>query len=414
MLKFRKTKKVPDDDNPRLAVANSPQGISAKGNALQKIGGIALSAVLIPLMLAFAYLILLRQPALQEQQVDRVSSSFALQQATNIHQLFAHMQDRIRSAALSPLALSAIASESEDDLSLVEKAMLDYFPEVASLRIIPIGDMGTADFSQGNQGLRNHIEVDLVRRTSEGEETQPEAYKFEDRWLTTVAAKVSHPRIEDRWAVIVVTMDNERIAKQLKPLGDSNGRFALEQLYVTPGGQDRLDIIAENGSGSVGPNTRYADVPGTPWRVSFSPSDTLMSTLSIDPMALYTVLALITLSAFAALSVVLILFPRKLKEEIEKIVVAADQKRRLISRFRSWCRSRNNCGAPPCAPCAKPAQARKRRRGRKRQCLTRGTQISPTRSFNPKICSMKMRMRMRFWNLIWRPATPQKPSLTAR
>ena len=329
MLKFRKTKKVPDDDNPRLAVANSPQGISAKGNALQKIGGIALSAVLIPLMLAFAYLILLRQPALQEQQVDRVSSSFALQQATNIHQLFAHMQDRIRSAALSPLALSAIASESEDDLSLVEKAMLDYFPEVASLRIIPIGDMGTADFSQGNQGLRNHIEVDLVRRTSEGEETQPEAYKFEDRWLTTVAAKVSHPRIEDRWAVIVVTMDNERIAKQLKPLGDSNGRFALEQLYVTPGGQDRLDIIAENGSGSVGPNTRYADVPGTPWRVSFSPSDTLMSTLSIDPMALYTVLALLTLSAFAALSVVLILFPRKLKEEIEKIVVAADQKTSL-------------------------------------------------------------------------------------
>ena len=329
MLKFRKTKKVPDDDNPRLAVANSPQGISAKGNALQKIGGIALSAVLIPLMLAFAYLILLRQPALQEQQVDRVSSSFALQQATNIHQLFAHMQDRIRSAALSPLALSAIASESEDDLSLVEKAMLDYFPEVASLRIIPIGDMGTADFSQGNQGLRNHIEVDLVRRTSEGEETQPEAYKFEDRWLTTVAAKVSHPRIEDRWAVIVVTMDNERIAKQLKPLGDSNGRFALEQLYVTPGGQDRLDTIAENGSGSVGPNTRYADVPGTPWRVSFSPSDTLMSTLSIDPMALYTVLALLTLSAFAALSVVLILFPRKLKEEIEKIVVAADQKTSL-------------------------------------------------------------------------------------
>ncbi|MBK6508540.1 MAG: phosphomannomutase/phosphoglucomutase [Haliea sp.] len=329
MLKFRKTKKVPDDDNPRLAVANSPQGISAKGNALQKIGGIALSAVLIPLMLAFAYLILLRQPALQEQQVDRVSSSFALQQATNIHQLFAHMQDRIRSAALSPLALSAIASESEDDLSLVEKAMLDYFPEVASLRIIPIGDMGTADFSQGNQGLRNHIEVDLVRRTSEGEETQPEAYKFEDRWLTTVAAKVSHPRIEDRWAVIVVTMDNERIAKQLKPLGDSNGRFALEQLYVTPGGQDRLDIIAENGSGSVGPNTRYADVPGTPWRVSFSPSDTLMSTLSMDPMALYTVLALLTLSAFAALSVVLILFPRKLEEEIEKIVVAADQKTSL-------------------------------------------------------------------------------------
>jgi phosphomannomutase/phosphoglucomutase len=329
MLKFRKTKKRPRRRQSQAGCCQQPPGNLSQRQCLAENWwdcpvGRADSAdvgVRLPDPVAAA--------GLQEQQVDRVSSSFALQQATNIHQLFAHMQDRIRSAALSPLALSAIASESEDDLSLVEKAMLDYFPEVASLRIIPIGDMGTADFSQGNQGLRNHIEVDLVRRTSEGEETQPEAYKFEDRWLTTVAAKVSHPRIEDRWAVIVVTMDNERIAKQLKPLGDSNGRFALEQLYVTPGGQDRLDIIAENGSGSVGPNTRYADVPGTPWRVSFSPSDTLMSTLSIDPMALYTVLALITLSAFAALSVVLILFPRKLKEEIEKIVVAADQKTSL-------------------------------------------------------------------------------------
>lgn len=326
MLKFKKTKKAPEDDNLKQAVSNSPQGITAKGNALQKIGGIALAALVIPLVLVFAYLILSRQADLQEQQVDRVSSSFAMQQATIIHRLFSQLQDRMQSAALSPLASSSIASESEGDLLLVEKAMLDYFPEATSLRIIPIGDMGTADFSQGNQGLRNHIEVDLVRRTSEGEETQPEAYKFEDRWLTSLAARVTHPRIENRWAVIVVTMDNEQISKQLTPLEQSPGRFALEQMFVTPGGQDRVDIIAENGSAPAGASTRSTDIPGTSWRVSFSPSDELMSTLSVDPIPLYTALALLVLAAFASMSLVLILFPRKLGEEIERVVAAAEQK----------------------------------------------------------------------------------------
>lgn len=328
MLKFKKFKKARKDDGPKKAT-NSPQGINARGNALQKIGGMALAAILVPLALAFAYLIFARQPYLQEQQVDRLSSSFALEQATIIHRLFSQLQERIQSAALSPLALSAIASKSEKDLPLVEQAMLDYFPEVTSLRIIPIGDMGTADFSEGNQGLRNHIEVDLVRRTSEGEETQPEAYKFEDRWLTSLAARVAHPRIDDRWAVILVTLNNEEIAKQLRPLGKSQGRYALEQLFTTPGGQDRVDVVAENGSASVGPATRYADIPDTSWRISFSPSSELLSTLSLDPVPLYTLLALLVVAAFASLSIVLILFPRKLNKEIELVVAAADQKSSL-------------------------------------------------------------------------------------
>lgn len=326
MLKFKRTKKAPADDNLKQAVSNSPQGITADGNALQKIGGIALAAFLIPLMLVFAYLILSRQANLQEQQVDRVSSSFAAQQATVIDRLFSQLETRMQSAALSPLALSAIASNSVDDLPLVEKAMLDYFPEATSLRIIPIGDMGTADFSQGNQGLRNHIEVDLVRRTSEGEDTQPEAYKFEDNWLTSLAARVTHPGIENRWAVIIVTLNNDQLSKQLKPLGQSPGRFALEQMFVTPGGQNRVDTIAENGNAAVDASTRSTDIPNTSWRVSFSPSNELMSTLSIDPVPLYTALALMVLAAFASMSIVLILFPRKLSAEIETVVAAAEQK----------------------------------------------------------------------------------------
>jgi phosphomannomutase/phosphoglucomutase len=331
MLKLKKKKKAtPEDESNTGAVAKNPQGITAKGHALQKIGGLALLAILVPTLLGFAYLIMLREPVLHEQQVDRVASSFALQQATNIHGLITRMKDRVQSAALSPLSLSAIASQSEGDLALVEKAMLDYFPEVASLRIIPIGDMGTADFSEGNQGLRNHIEVDMVRRASEGEETEPESYKFEDDWLTSMAARVTHPRIEDRWAVIIITIENGLLSNQLKSLDSTTGKFALEQEYTTPGGQKKLNTIATSGTAVAGPNTRYAEVPGTLWRVSFSPSDALMATLNISQTPLFTVLTLIVLAAFASLFIVLILFPRKLNEEVVKVISAADKKTPLV------------------------------------------------------------------------------------
>lgn len=330
MLTLRRSKKNDSEEHNNLeAVASNPQGITAKGNALQKIGGIALLVILVPVLLGFAYLILLREPLLQEQQFDRVASSFAVQQATNIHRLFAQMRARIQSAALSPLALSAIASRSENDIALVEKAMLDYFPEAVSLRIIPIGEMGTADFSSGNQGLRNHIEVDLVRRTSEGKETKPEAYKFEDRWLTSTAARVTHPHIEDHWAVIVITIDNEQISTQLQSLDSASGRFALEQLYTAPGGKERYDVIAASGSATVGTNTRYADVPETPWRISFSPSDALLSTLTINQLPLFSVLALIVLASIGSLSIVLVLFPTKLRAEVNKVISASDQKSQL-------------------------------------------------------------------------------------
>ncbi len=327
MLKLRKNKSdAPESEPIKEAVASNPQGITAKGNALHNIIGLALVVVLVPVLIVFAYLILWREPVLQEQQIDRVASSFAVQQATQVSRLFVRLKDRIQSAATSPLALSAIASKSEDDLALVEKAMLDYFPEVASLRIIPIGDMGTADFSGGNQGLRNHIEVDLVRRTSEDEKTQPEAYKFEDQWLTSLAAKVTHPRIADHWAVIIVTLENKQIVQQLKLLEGSSGRAALEQVFSGAGGKDRVDVIAVSGDGKTGPNTRYADVPDTSWRVSFSPSDELLETLSIHRTPLFVSLVLVVLASLSSLASILLLFPQKLKAEVEKVTAAADQR----------------------------------------------------------------------------------------
>lgn len=329
MLKLRKDKKAAPETNKKRAPVSNPRGIAARGNALRRLAVVALLVALVPIALGFSYLIALREPAVQSRQIERVASSFATQQATNMHRLFTRLKERIQGAAQSPLALSAIASQSKDDISLVEQAMLDYFPEVISLRIIPIGDMGTADFEGGNQGLRNHIEVDLVRRTSTGQQTEPEAYKFESQWLTSMAAQVNHPRIADRLAVIIVTIDNEQISKQLKSLDTGAGKFALEQQYTSSSGVDRTDIVAFSGSGDAALFTRYADIPGTPWRVAFTPSRALVDTLTTDQLPLFAVMVLSILGAIAALAIILILFPRTLVSEVQKVISAADRKSSL-------------------------------------------------------------------------------------
>ncbi len=325
MLKRKKRAAPAEPEKKRVSTSNQ-QGITASGNVLHKIAALALLAVLVPLALGFAYLILQREPAIQQQQIARVASSFATQQATNLHHLLTQLEARMRGAASSPLALQAIASESSENIGLVEQAMLDYFPEVVSLRIIPIGEMGTANFEGGSEGLRNHIEVDLVRRTGSGEETRPEAYKFEERWLTSMAALVTHPRIDNRQAVIIATLDNKLLSEQLKSLDIAAGKFALEQLYVSSNGVKRKDVIALAGSGDAEEYTMRAAIPETTWEVAFTPSRALLNDLMIDPMPSLVVLALCALAAIAALIALSRLYSRTLDTEVNKVISAADVK----------------------------------------------------------------------------------------
>ena len=215
---------------------SSPQGIVAKGNVLYTTAAIALLAVLLPVASSFAYLLLVREPQIQQELIERASASWATQQATNIHHSLSQLNARINAAAQSPLAKSLISSPTNQDLSRAEAALHIHFPDALSLRIIPVGDMGTARFDENKEGLRSHIEVDLVRRTASGEITQPEAFQFEARWLTSIARQTSHPDTPQKKAVIIVTIDNETITKRLRALDSEAGRFDLQQVFISSSG----------------------------------------------------------------------------------------------------------------------------------------------------------------------------------
>ena len=79
MLKLKKDKKAaPETDKKRAPVSN-PKGITAKGNALRRLAVVALLVALVPIALGFSYLIALREPAVQNQQIvgDRLNIQMA-------------------------------------------------------------------------------------------------------------------------------------------------------------------------------------------------------------------------------------------------------------------------------------------------------------------------------------------------
>ncbi|MFK8047319.1 MAG: phosphomannomutase/phosphoglucomutase [Halioglobus sp.] len=320
---------MPRTEKNARNTATAP-GISAKGNALRSIVVWSLVVALTPIALGLAYLLFLREPALQQAQIERVSAAYATQQSVNVKQMISLLGQRMQGAAKSPLALSAIGGGSEQNLSLIEQTMLDYFPEVISLRILPIGEMGTAGFEGGNQGLRNHIEVDLVRRTSIGEETLPEAYQFESRWLTSLAYLISHPRIQESKAVIIATIDNQLLVDELNALDPTLGRSILHQFFTTSTGRERVVDVAVAGTAETDEYTQLAPIEQTNWRLGFTPSQALLDKLAVDTMPVWLISVLSMLAAIAAATMVLLLSRRSLLSEIDRVISAADSKTPLV------------------------------------------------------------------------------------
>ncbi len=317
LSKLKKKKATSSTDNP--------QGISAGGNALQKFWFTTLAAILLPVLVGFAFLLVIREGGVQNTQVDRIAETYAKQQAVNVELLFEQLQNRLRVAAVSPLALSAITTTNREDVDLIEKAMLDYFPGVASLRLIPIGSMGTAAFDEGSLGLRNNIELDLLRRTGAGEDTVPESYRFEDAWLTSLGELIVHPRNDKLRAVILATFDNKVIADTLAALDPKQGRSSLQQIYRR-GNFTREDEIAVAGDGKVKDHQARVNLNDGQWTLVYTPSSTLMETLAVNSLPVAAVLGVILLAVIGAMFFLLFSIKRFLVADIERITGAADKK----------------------------------------------------------------------------------------
>lgn len=300
-------------------------GVAGEGNLLHRIWLIALLAILLPMLASFIYLVIVRDAGMRDDQLVRAARSYAVQQAAGIDTMLREYRVRLQAAARSPLALSAIASGNREDLDLVEKAMLDYFPTLTSLRLVAMGELGTAALEAGDLGLRNHIELDMLRQASDGEETRPESYSFDGQWLTSFAQAVQHPRQPDARAVILATLDNKVFGEKLAAMGGDLGRGSLMQVYRS-GNVTKNTAIASGGSGAAEDVQATADLNGDTWQVVFTPSAQMLSLYRVDSGLVFIILGVMTVLVIGAMAWLLIAFQRGLAGQSQHILDTAERK----------------------------------------------------------------------------------------
>ncbi|MDP5052747.1 MAG: phosphomannomutase/phosphoglucomutase [Congregibacter sp.] len=328
--------KIPAKKKPQAAKASaddqrSNHGVSARGNMLRSALLLGFALVLIPLLLGSAYLLLLQAPGQKAALIDDVSQHYAAQQARYVGDTIAALRARIESAVSSSLALQALSEQNPEDVQGIEKTMLEFFPEAVSLRLLPLGDMGTADLDGGFQGLRNHIEVDLVRRVSNNERAEPEAYEVDGQWLASLAQVASHPSMPSRRAVVLLTFDASTLKAMLSYPDGSIGEFVLEQRIYNEGA-DRDVRIASQGVGAYA-RAAKADIAETPWRILFTPSAALVLEARSHANPPYALLVLLMASCLLGFFVALQRSSKALESELTRIVAGAEQRSALEVRI---------------------------------------------------------------------------------
>ncbi|MEM1402089.1 MAG: phosphomannomutase/phosphoglucomutase [Pseudomonadota bacterium] len=301
------------------------QGISASGDVLRDSLTLGLAITLIPIVIAAAYLYTIRAPAQKNELVNLAAKNYAAQQAKVVQHAVFGLRERLQSAAQSPTAMNGILeSSSSQGLRRIEEGMMAFFPDAMSLRVFPLDELGTTGLDSRNGELRNNIEVDLVRRASNGEEVKPEAYQYEGAWIASIAAMAAHPNLPDRRAVVMASISGESLGALLDQRGEVVGRFTLEQrVYGRTTNRDLAIVSRGEASGSV---RQIVDIEGTSWRVIFEPGDELIDTLSSNVRPDYDILLLILGCLIAGFAFTAVRSVRSLKAEIRRITEAAEHR----------------------------------------------------------------------------------------
>ena len=375
-------------------------GVSARGNALRSASLMGLLVFLAPVIVGALYLLLIRGPVQREALIERTASAYATQQAMAVGAVVTTLKSRVQAAASSRAArqafslapLSPGATEAGDnvqdgaapiadssgtaqssEIKTLEGALQEFFPHALSLRLLRLNAMGTVELSGGRHGLRNHIEVDLVRRASSGEPARPEAYRHEERWIVSLAQMATNPQNPEDQAIVLVTLPAERFAPILTLPGESPaGRFTLRQLVHNQQVNREIDVLSRGDGDSD--FAALADIPNTNWRVAFSPSPALVAELSARVRPDYDVLGVLFIGALVGFALALWRSGTALSREVERVirgsqhtaaleldapqlVMLAREMRRLAYRDDSSASTDSSAPAAAAAPAKDPARA---------------------------------------------------------
>ena len=303
---------------------HNSRGIVAGNKAMLMVTGLALLLALGPLLAGFAYLALLRDPQLESRQIHAVSAMVAREQAASLSNLLQDLGLRLQQAGTAT-SWQRELREGGDPETLA-RSLLPYFPEFSALRLVPLTDMGTATLNEGHFGLRNHIEVDLVRRAAAGEGVRPETYRIDGEMVISLASRTGGLGADENSIVILGSLREPLLAARLQGGNGDLGEVALQQVH----GNDRSAFMRVGEASPEGsPFQATHPVADTAWEVTFTPSSALLEDLAVSRQPLLLVLGLLLAGVCAGLLTVVLWLPRLAARDVTRIIDGAGLKTSL-------------------------------------------------------------------------------------
>jgi phosphomannomutase/phosphoglucomutase len=263
-------------------------------------------------VLCFVYLLAYDLPTRNRQNLEHLASELASQQARTVDEFVAQLQARLAGAAGSPSLLEHLNTPDADPKPL-QAELQHSFPEALSLRVVPLGPLGIAGVDTAQAGLRNNIEVDMLRRVSGGATSQPEAYLIDKQWLISFVQPVKSADSKVASGALLATLPASQLEQLLaRGLG---ARGATELLQKV--GSQTL-ALAKAGSGDSADLKQTAPLAVQQWQLQFTPASAWLDTVRQSPLPLIALLVL----SIAALSVGLLLTAGDFRRALERNLLA--------------------------------------------------------------------------------------------
>ena len=275
MLKSRRTSKN---------TATTPMLTPARRDIL--FSGLACAALI---MAAFYWIQNIELPRSTSQRVAAVTGDIADKEKRVLDDLLAGIGQRVSVQASKP---DIVAAFEKSDPSALNKESLDLrrsFPAATDSKLIRIGPQGIADESTETKRLRNHIEIDMLRKAIDSQQLIIEAYQHDKRWL------ISLLQVAGDQGAIIVSFDAEFFARILRNIAGNSVSNQLVQRYK---GNESVVIAANSQQYKQHMVSRALTIPG--WSLEVFPQQVTVQALNIDSTLIWLVcllcLALITAS----------------------------------------------------------------------------------------------------------------------
>ena len=247
----------------------------------------SIGACLFVIVVCFTYLGLIEHPANNKSNIAAQAQSLADNQVSLIDQALIQLRLRLSRIAHSKELLTALQTDNEILLERYRQELTRAIPEASSVRIIVLGPLGIASLNQDSSGLRNNIELDLLRRVSNGENVEPEAYKFQNQWLFTMAEHIKSDDKKHANGAILITLSEKYLRNLLSQLDSSLGHTKLFQKF-----RNKQYLITSTGTKQSEKITASANTSVSHWHLSFSPSQEFIARSNQSSLTIWILLSL--------------------------------------------------------------------------------------------------------------------------